>query len=342
MRTRLLILILCCSCICSEGALAQLQKQVKPKTPATIQKPSTPSKVESFIAVLQKAKSLTEAREAFEKSAFSQAEIEQVKNRIEGTPALKAKLDDLQNKMKTAAQTERQQVSRMHTAQVATLQTELNTQRVATYRQEVLSVRQDPVANPLDPAVRCMADAPTITRVTPVTPGVEFAIRGKGFGEHVGTVELATAGKVFVAHVTGWNSCTIYAMLGDHVSGVLKNPQAALSVTTKEGKKTRATADFSPAIETREGSEHDYVFGYYWGGSKDWTYWDFRLKNDWYVVSTSLRHFKDGHAEITSAPARNVPNGSARTRVHAGTAALGLSSFTVTLTLAGPKGLPHR
>lgn len=342
MKSHLLLSLCVIVCVCFSDLSAQVQRPTKQKYPQTILRPAIPSKVDAFIKTLQGATTLEEVQKAFSGANLTKAEVDQVKNRIESSAALKQKLDQLQNVEVAAGKAMAKESSQAENARLTTLKNQINTERLDSYRKSILTIRQAAVAKRTDALVTCQADAPLITSVSPVTPAVEFAIQGRGFGDVAGTVEVVTAGKVFVAHVTGWNGCTIYAELGDNVAGVRANPQAVVSVTTREGKKTRTNVDFKPTLVTSQETKYDWVFGWYWGAKKDWTFWNFALKNDWYVASTSLTHYGQGHAEITSAPARNVPNGSARTKVHAGVAALGHSSFTVYLTLAGPKGLPYK
>jgi hypothetical protein len=339
MSIRLFLSLTVVGCVFFSSTLAQIQNPSQQKVPQTIQKPVAPSKVDAFLKVLQNETTLEEVQKAFEGAGFSNAEINEVKNRIEGSATLKQKLERLQNEAQAGMTAKADQYKRQSGSRVAVLSAKLNQQRVAQFNKGITAIKAAD-AKTFSPAVRCKADAPSITSVSPVTPGVEFAVEGMGFGEYPGIVELTTVGKVFSAHVTGWNSCTIYAELGDDVSGVRANAQASLSIKTTDGKITRALTSFTPALETSEQFNDGSVTGYYFGGSDDWTFWDYGLKNDWYVVGTSLEHGGDGHAEITSAAATNVPNGSAQTKVHAGVAGLGRSCFTVTQSLAGPRGLP--
>jgi len=313
------------------------QKAPLQKLPQPIQESIGTGKVQKFLIVVRDAKSLEEVQSAFTAANFSKTETEEVKKQIETSASLKQKLDGLVSGAATAARSKREQFTRLTTSRTATLSKQMNDKRIADYNESVRKIRQS-----TDPTVRCMADTPTITTVSSVTPGVEFAVRGNGFGEYPGNVELVTVGYVFSAHITGWNSCTIYAQLGDYVSGVRANSQATVSITTTSGKKARGWADFKPALETKERSKDDWIYGGFWGASGDFTYWDFTLRNDWFVVSTNLRHYYRGHAEITSAAATNIPNGSTRTQVHAGVPALGYCSFDVIQSLAGPRGLSYK
>jgi len=341
MYIRLFLLITVVGCFFFSSTQAQIQNPSQQKVPQTSQKPVAPSKVDAFLTILQNATTLEEVQKAFDGAGFSNAEIDQVKNRTEGSATLKQKLERLQNEAQAAMRAQADQYKRQSVGRMATLSAKLNQQRVAQFNKGIVAIKAID-AKTFSPAVRCRADAPSITLVSPVTPGVEFAVEGMGFGEYPGTVELTTVGKVFSAHVTGWNSCTIYAELGDDVSGVLANPQASLSIKTTDGKITRGLTSFTPALETSEQTNDGQACSAFFGGQGDWTFWDYGLKNDWYVVGTSLDHTGDGHAEITSAPSTNVPNGSAQTKVHAGVAGVACSNFTVTLSLAGPRGLPFK
>jgi hypothetical protein len=341
MYTRLLLSFTVVTCVCFSSTLAQIQNPSAQKVPQTIQKPAAPSKVDAFLKILQNATTLEAVQNAFDGAGFSQAELDQLKTRTEGSAPLKQKLERLQNDARAAMRVQANQLKQQSASRTAALSTQLNQRRIADFKKRIVAIKAIDTKS-LDPAVRCRADAPSITSVSPVTPAVEFAVEGMGFGEYPGTVEITTGGKVFSAHVTGWNSCTIYAELGDDVSGVRANPQASVSITTTAGKITRGLTSFTPTLETSEQTNGDITCGhFYFGNHENWTFWDYGLKNDWYVVGTSLEHKQYGHAEITSAPATNVPNGSAQTKVHAGVAGVACSRFIVTLSLAGPKGLPY-
>jgi hypothetical protein len=342
MYVRLLVSFAVAACVCFSVSLAQIQTTTQQKTPQTIQKSVALSKVDAFLKVLQNAATLKEVQSAFTAASFSSVEVEQIKSRIEGTATLKQKQEQLQNDQLAAMKAEALQFDRLAISRTLPLTTQLNEQRVAVYRKSILALRQSEVANTTDPAVRCQADAPSVTSVSGVTPGVEFAIRGKGFGEYAGTVELVTVGKVFSAHVTGWNSCTIYAQVGDDVTGVRADGQASISITTSTGKRVRAVASFKPALEVKEEIMREWLPGSVFGYSRDYVVWGYSLKNDWYVVATTLHHLFEGHAEITSAPATNVPNGSALTKAHAGVGAFARCAFTLKQSLAGPKGLSYK
>ncbi len=341
MRSRLTLSFAVAVLFCGSVAHAQVQA-ARPSAPPTIQKPVAPSKVDGFLKIVQNAATLAEVQKAFDGAGFTKAEVEQVKKRTDESPQLKAKLEDLLKQSQAARKAQVAEFERGSGVRMAALSKKLNEQRIAKFKTTIASARQQIGTKPPDPATTCKADAPAVKSVSSVTPGVEFAVQGVGFGEYPGTVELSTGGKVFGARVNGWNSCVIYAVVGDDVSGVGANAQASVSVRTTEGKLTRGLTGFTPSLETAEQSANDAAVGYYLGRSKDWKYWDYVLKNDWYVVDTKLEHFHMGHAEITSAPPNNVPNAFARTYVHAGVAGLGASEFTVTQSLAGPKGLQYK
>ncbi len=342
MNTRLLLLLSFGVSACLSGAFAQSQNPAQHKVSQPVQKSTAPSKVDGVIKVLESATSLKQVNDAFVAANLSKTEIETLQNRVNASAPLKQKLDRLQSDQRATFKVQADQFKHQAPVRIKALLARLNDRRLADFKKQISAIKQTNVGIITNPAVSCKADATSIASVSPVTPGVEFHVDGKGFGEIAGSVQLMTGGQVFTAYVTAWNSCGCYALCDDNTIGVVPDPQALIVITTSDGRKTRAATNFTPIIDTVEETESDEADGFYFGRSEDWTYWNYTLKNDWYVVSTSLDHWGGGHAEITSAPATNVPGGAATTKVHAGVAGVGCSCFTVTLSLAGPKGLPYK
>jgi len=312
------------------------QKSLKlaPKTTVT-------GKIDNFLSVLQGAKSLKEVQTAFIQASFSQAEVKQLEGRIEASPSLKQKLDGLYNQVNQAAKIKSAEKTREEARQVTMAREQLNQKPIMAHQQSINKIRQSTAAI-LDPEVRCQADAPTISEVSGVMPGEEFAVQGKGFGKDPGTVDVMTGGFVYPARVNRWNSCTVYAQLSANIYGVRQDNQAAVSLKTSAGKEVRYHTRFTPLTEIRVYTDSGGLNGAFWGASKDFYFWrDSVLKNDWYVLVTALvRYGDEGHSEIIFSPPINTPNCPTRTKVHAGVAALAGVGFAVVQRIAGPMGTP--
>ncbi len=342
MHTRLLLLFALALGVSFSNTAAQLKTVTKQKTPQTIQQPLVRSKVDVFLDVVRKARTLKDVQQAFEGAGFTKDEVLQVQKQIESTSSLKSKVDALTNAATAQANTQLAQQERQSKSQAKTLSTQLNAQRIAEVRQLTAAGARSRATQMLDPEVRCSADAPSISGVSKVTPGVEFFIDGKGFGKEPGTVDLMLAGRIYPARIERWNSCIVTAQLADNIEGFRADDQATISLRTGTGKEARAVATFSPVIDVRHESSAEYLAGGFFGASRDYYIFQYSLKNDWYVVSTTLSHYYDGHAELKGVPPVNVPNGVCHTRVHAGVAAFGKGLWSVMQTIAGPKGLPHK
>ena len=296
-------------------------------------------KIDNFLSVLQGAKSLKEVQTAFIQASFSQAEVKQLEGRIEASPSLKQKLDGLYNQVNQAAKIKSAEKTREEAGQVAIAREQLNQKPMMAHRESINKIRQGTAAMSVDPEARCQADAPTISEVSGVMPGEEFAVQGKGFGKDPGTVDVMTGGFVYPARVNRWNSCTVYAQLSANIYGVRQDNQAAVSLKTGAAKEVRYYTIFTPLMEIRVYTKDESLSGWYWGASKDYGFWNRVLKNDWYVLITGLVHHGEvGHAEITHAPPTNTPNCSTRTNVHAGIGGLGTVTFMVVQRIAGPMG----
>ncbi|MFX0198528.1 MAG: hypothetical protein ACFFCW_20605 [Candidatus Hodarchaeota archaeon] len=327
-------------CIFFSTTLVQ-QAFPQQKLSQPVQKMTGTGKIDQFLKVLQGAKSLKEVQAAFNQARFSKAEVKQLQSKIEASPSLKKKLDSLYNQAEAAARVESGKMESQEAKQTAIAVAQLNQNLKARHLQSIRSIKQV-VALMRDPEVRCKADAPSISEVSDVMPGVEFAIRGMGLGKDSGHVDVITQTRIFRARINQWNSCVVYAQLSSDIAGVRQDDQATVSLTTNVGIVVRHFARFTPLMETKFYQKQKALNGWYWGASKDYTFWNSVLKNDWYVLGTGLQHRLQGHAEITLAPPQNTPNCSSRTRVHAGVAAFGKCFFYVFQRIAGPKGTsPH-
>jgi hypothetical protein len=321
---------------CISTTLAQ-QRLPQQKLPQPVKKTTGTGKIAQFLKVFQGAKSLQEARSAFNQAKFSRAEVSQLQRQIEASSSLKKKLDSLYNQEIAGARAESAKMNRQEAKQTLTAKAQLNNGLIARHRRSILSTKQV-LAKIRDPEVRCKADAPTISEVSDVMPGVEFGIRGTGFGKDPGSVTVFTQGRPFPARINQWNSCVVYAQLSTTIEGVRADDQAAVELKTRAGKEFRYFTRFTPLMEIKFYQEWKSLRGWFSGATLDGRFWDRVLRNDWYVLGTGLRHRRDGHAEITFAPPRNTPNCSSLTRVHAGVAVFGVCFFDVFQRIAGPKG----
>jgi len=307
-------------------------------------------KIDNFLKAVQDGKTLKGIQTAFEQAGFTPRELDSLKKRIADAPALAKKIAGFQADARGAVLNAITQTDRGAPGHLASLKLVTHNNQIKAVKQKLESITHGAVANPMDPEVRCRADAPSIREVSQVTPGAGFAIQGMGLGAAGGSVDVMTGGRTFAAQVISWNSCQVVAQLGDDVDGVRANSQAMVVLRTGAGKEIRAAASFEPVIDVQYdfsdklGCDGDYCCGC----SEDWTVFRYQLKNDWYVANTELTDCimtcgtGSSHGEITSAPATNVPNGWATTVTHAGASGCDGYHFRVRQTLKGPKGLsPH-
>jgi hypothetical protein len=327
--------------VCISTTLAQ-QPLSQQKLLQPLQLTTSTVKIDKFLSVLQTATSLKDVQTAFIQANFSQDEIKQLQARIEASPVLKQKLDGLYKQGNEAAKIESAKKTTEEARQVAIVTAQLN-QNLMIAHQEATNKIKVSFAAIQDPEFRCQADTPSISEVSGVMPGVEFAVQGMGFGKDPGTVDVMTGGFVYAARINRWNSCVTYAQLSPDIQGVRPDNQAAVSLKTSAGREVRFYTRFTPLTESRVYTNYDYIDGWFWGASKDYSFWNRVLKNDWYVLITGLQTYYsrgEGHAEITLSPPTNTPNCSTFTRVHAGVAALSWLGFDVLQRIAGPKGTP--
>jgi hypothetical protein len=308
------------------------------KTTEPVQLGFDRGKIDNFLKVLQGAQSLKEAQTAFNQAKFSKDEATGLQRQIESSPTLKAKLDGLYNQEMAAAKIEMDKMKAVEAQQMKIAEAQLNKELVTAQQASFSRLTKQRVALLLDPEVRCRADAPSIGEVSEVMPGEQFVIQGMGLGKDPGTVDVMVGGFVFPAVINSWNSCQVLAQLSANIKGVRPDNQAAVSLKTSTGREVRHFTKFTPLMEEKYYGERDSCAGWFTGRSTTYTYWDRVLKNDWYVKTTWLHHWGEGHAEITQAPPENMPHFSTFTLVHAGVAAFGICSFCCYQIIAGPKG----
>ena len=145
------------------------------------------------------------------------------------------------------------------------------------------------------------------------------------------------------AIILSWTECLIFVRFSGDISGVKSSNDASLVLKTSDGKETTRMISFQAILDHFTFWENGECQGWYWGCSKDWTLFDYRLVND-YVISDRIlwEDYGGGHSEITSCSPLNTPNVSAKTVVHSGVAAFGVSKWTLYLQITGPKGLPYK
>ena len=331
-------------CFCISTTLVQ-QAFSQQKLSQPVRKTTVTGKIDQFLKVLQGAKSLKEVQTAFNRAKFSKTEVRQLQGKIKSSSSLEKKLDGLYNQATAAARVESAKMNRQEAKRTAMAKAQLNKRLTAAHLKSVSKIRQSVAAISMDPEVRCQADTPTIRDVSDVMPGVQFAIRGKGFGKDPGRVNVCTGGHTFRALIKKWNSCVVYAQLSySNISGVRSDDQSIVDLKTSAGKEISHSTRFTPLMETKFYSESDLLKGWFWGDSKDYIFWNRVLKNDWYVLGTGIKHHSaaaliGGHAEITQAPPQNTLNCSTRTKVHAGVPGFGKCYFYVFQRIAGPLGM---
>jgi len=306
---------------------------------------TTSLKVQNFLKFIPAAKSLSEVRTAFEKANFSQSEIDQLKKAITSSPALTQKINQLVSQARALMKPKIDQNKQTALANLEAMKTKY----VASQLQKAAMTQaqiQERIKNII--ATACVSDSPIIESISgaPIEPGVSFEVHGKGFGKGPGSIDLMVEGFVYRAIINRWDECYVWASLTPEISGLRASNYATLVLRTGGGRETNKVASFQPLLEFTYLYDWD-EFDFTSGGSNDYILNNYQLKNDWFVSSRNFNYFVDGgagsgHAEITYASDLNVPNGSARTNVHAGCSWLAIVDWGLYTYIFGPKGLAYK
>lgn len=358
MKRTLFVLLIVCVC---GGLLATSQTdRQRALKPAPAVKPA--GKVDQFLAVIQGAASIKEIRAAFDQARFTLPERDSLKGKIEGSVAIRKKIETLQRQASAKAVAGASRVLKSSaTARFARVKKQVTQKQAGELQARILGIKKELTATlrerkgfTADPNTACAADTPAFEKILgPITPGQEFAIEGQGLGSTPGSVDVMVDGRIFRARINGWNPCYVYAELERSVDGV-RGGSATVVLETSSGKKASGDVAFQPLLDVRyEEAPMIELMGYCCGNSGDWQVFDFKLENDWYVCETGVKTLfvededepstsGDGHAEITSGPEKFVGNVSARSMVHGGVGWFESMQIYVTLYIAGPKGLPHK
>jgi hypothetical protein len=358
--------------------------QQMPQTFHGLEAGNVTPKVKGFLEFIMTVHSLADARAEFARSNFSPGEISQIRSELESSQALRPKIREFAAQYEADFLKRIEVLRKRSDAKAAAAKARwVSGQNAALTK----AVRFKDVRKGIQNPAECTSDVPVITNIeaVPLTPGQEFCINGKGLGTGPGAVDLTTGGKTFMVHVDegGWSQCRVCGHLDpDEAVGVRANPTAMISLRTNTGRETRHEVNFQPTLVMISGylfsfhpepSDHDrdwalnaagslgpdtlttVVISYLTlcggccpGNSKDWTEFNFILKNDYSIYfcdfesSSDSDHPEDAHAEITAAAPLNAPNCSAQTSVHAGTRACFKISWSLNLYIIGPKGLPFK
>ncbi len=307
---------------------------------------TTSIKVQNFLKVIQAATSLAEVRTALDKAKFTQSEFDQLKKAITSSPTLTQKINQLVSQARALMKPKMDQLEQ---AALANLEA-MKTKYVASLQQKAAMTQaqiQENIKNII--ATACVSDSPIIESVSgaPIMPGVSFAVHGKGFGKGPGSIDLMVEGFVYRAIINRWDECYVWASLTPEISGLRASNYATLVLRTAGGRETNKVTSFQPLLEFTYLYDWD-EFNFTSGGSNDYILNNYQLKNDWFVSSRNFKYFVDsstggsGHAEITYASDLNVPNGSARTNVHAGCSWLAIVDWGLHTYIFGPKGLAYK
>ena len=303
---------------------------------------TTSAKVQNFLKVIHAATSLAELRTAFDKAKFTQNEIDQLKKAILSSPTLMQKIEQLNNQARALMKSKMDQFKQQALANLDAIKSKYTLIR----QQKDTSVRA--ASQEAAKAPPCQSDTPIIIFIqgAPIEPGVSFLLGGKGFGPSPGSIDLMFGGFTYRAIVDGWGECYAVARLTPEISGVRPSNYATLVLRTAGGKETNKITSFQPILEFNDLYN---VGSLSWvSGSNDWILNDFQLKNDWFVSSRDFKYWLDGgdaHTEITYASDLTVPNGSAKTGVHAGCNFFGSDgcvTWFLDTCICGPKGLSYK
>ena len=328
MKIARILLISVCVCALLSFSFSQRTRQ-KPAL-----KTMGADKIEQFLKAIQAAKSFEEMQAAFTQADFTPAELNQLKDKIEASPTLKQKIDQLFERKKAEAQPQIEEHRRIIAAKLQASKS----QQIAEQKR----VYQGPALQFIN---KCPANLPSVSRVEgTVKPGVEFAVVGKGLGSAPGSVDLMLPGpgRTYAALISSWNECGVIARLSEEITGVRASNEATLVLKRSDGKEARKVTSFQPLLEYAAIYDHGWCEGHFFGCSKDWYLNNFNLINDYFVYDRNFESVFDGNAKITFASPLNIPNGSARTDVHSGVAAFGNNLWMLHTFIAGPKGLPYK
>ncbi len=299
----------------------------------------TSSKAQDFLAVIQAATSLPEVKAAFDSANLTRSEIGQVNKTVLSSPALKQKMDLLYSQASALRNPEREQVSKLASANLETMKAKLvgarQTKEAAALSEIELLKKQTDGA--------CGSDSPIIEKISiaPIEPGLLFAVSGKGFGKSGGSIDLLIPGFIYQANIVEWNECWVEARLPPEISGVNASYSAKLILKTAGGKEISTVTSFQPLFDCVLIFDSGEVNP--WVGTSYWVLNHFLLTNNAFVSERTFESWADsGHAEITYASDLNVPNSSAVTYVHGGCTFFGRADWNLFTSICRPKGLPYR
>lgn len=353
-RVSFLLLIVCLCVGLSASAQIPRQRPVKPVPAVKVE-----GKVEQFLKVIAGAGVMADVLAAYSQARFTQPELDDLKSKIEASPSIRKKIEQLQAQATAEAMPRMTQnlqrdaaarFERMKKQETAKQNRVLRDRAVQIKKGIAASFKAGEVISP-DLKRLCEADKPVIEKIYgPVTPGVEFGIEGRGLGSSAGFVDVMVDGHVFRAHVNSWGPCFVYAELSSGVEGV-RGLGATVVLETSSGKKADGVAAFTPILDFRtEEAPAITLRSYCCGNTGDWKVFDFQLQNDWYVCDAYVTvwdlygsdAWASGHAEVTDKPRVLWPNGWGTTKVHGGVSGVYWISIRPYLFIGGPKGLPHR
>jgi hypothetical protein len=329
------------------------QRPVKPAPVVKVE-----GKVEQFLKVVAGAGAMADVLAAYSQARFTQPEMDNLKSKIEASPSIRKKIEQLQAQATAEAMPRVTQnlqrdaaarFERMKKLETAKQNRVLRDRAVLIKKDIAASLKAGEAISP-DRKRLCDADAPVIEKIYgPVTPGVEFGIEGRGLGSSAGFVDVMVDGHVFRANINSWGPCFVYAELYSGVEGV-RGRGAMVVLETNSGKKTDGTAAFTPILDFRTEEAPDITLrSYCCGNHGDWKVFDFQLQNDWYVCDAFITVYEvagnedvNGQAQITDEPRVLWPNCWGTTKIHGGVSGFQAICIRPYLFIAGPKGLPHR
>jgi len=304
-------------------------------------------KITNFIKFIQTAISMEEVAKAYAQAGFTKSEADELTDKIKASSALQEKLRSLGQKTEAAAQEETPEIKKKMQERLTVLtarKEEVNKQSMQTALASLTRMKAGPKMMALE-TDECIADYPSVSSVaTPVCPGMDLLIVGKGFGKKKDRsgVTIDMQGKTFQAPVAKWGGCVITAMLPLDIAGVKRDKKAIVTVTTGDGKTALGSVEFIAYEDIKMRRQYRFLVGppvtvitFF-----NFVLFDDNLKNDWQLIDHNLIPSDlNGHSEIKETSPLRVPNGRARLVVHSDVGFFGMTVFNVYQFAMGPRGL---
>ncbi len=179
-------------------------------------------KVDRFLNLIMKARSLEEINRAYERGAFSAAEAKRIAAEV-AKPAYKSKLASLKPKLPPMQVNKLEETKTARPAPASTAKTKPLPKAKAT----PAKLADAPAISPQElQAITSRPGGGTEARISQVSPsraraGRDLAIVGSGFGRRRGSVEILLDGRRYVCDLESWGDAAIRAVVPEYMASVI-------------------------------------------------------------------------------------------------------------------------